>query len=128
MIQKSTLGLFAVAGLVVIGLVGLAVYKNVAPSPYDAFAQCLSDEGVTMYGAWWCPHCQNQKELFGNAFRNINYVECSAPGSRSMLPICSSAGITGYPTWRFADGSELNGEAPLASLAEKTTCQLPTIE
>ena len=31
----------------------------------NAFAQCLSEKAVTMYGADWCPHCQNEKNAFG---------------------------------------------------------------
>ena len=49
------------------------------PSKSDAaleeFAQCLRERGVTMYGADWCPHCQDQKTLFGSAFALVPYVE-----------------------------------------------------
>ena len=34
-----------------------------------------------MYGAYWCPHCAHQKELFGaEAWSLIPYVECSLKG------------------------------------------------
>ena len=110
--------------MVIILLVAIAG-RDRGPSKYDSFAQCLTDQGVKMYGAWWCPHCSNQKALFGRAFDNINYVECSAPGSRAMNQTCKNAGIEGYPTWEFADGNRLSGEQSLEELGGKTNCELP---
>ena len=28
-------------------------------------AEHLKTQGFLVYGAWWCPHCNTQKELFG---------------------------------------------------------------
>ncbi len=91
----------------------------------DVFAQCLSDAGAKFYGAYWCPHCQNQKAMFGKAAKKLPYIECSTPDGQAQLPICKDAGVTGYPMWSFADGSTINGEAELDVLAEKTACVLP---
>ena len=49
---------------------------------YDAFAHCLREKQLTMYGAYWCPHCAEQKELFGGSFSQVPYVECGIPGQR----------------------------------------------
>ena len=111
--------------LVLVGLVGWAIYNNNAPSKLDGLAQCLKDKGAVFYGAFWCPNCQNQKKLFGNAARLLPYLECSTPDGRGQLPVCMEQKIQGYPTWRFTDGSELTGEIPLSQLAEKTSCPLP---
>jgi hypothetical protein len=116
----------------VIGLfVLLVVLKNTADpvrrqvtTMYDDFAQCLSDAGARFYGAYWCPHCQNQKKLFDNSPK-IPYIECSTPNGKGQLQVCADAGVTGYPSWVFADGSRLNGEVPLETLSEKTSCELP---
>jgi hypothetical protein len=35
----------------------------------NAFAQCLEGKQVKMYAAYWCPHCFDQKEMFGSSFR-----------------------------------------------------------
>ena len=43
----------------------------------DDFAKCLTQKSVVMYGAYWCPHCQAQKKLFGSSFKYVNYVECT---------------------------------------------------
>lgn len=92
---------------------------------YDAFATCLKDQGAVFYGAFWCPHCQAQKKLFGKSVKLLPYVECSTADATGQTQECVDKKITGYPTWEFADGSRLNGEIPLAQLAEKTSCQLP---
>lgn len=109
-------------------LIGLLAYVNNAPTGpgrLDAFAQCLKDKGATFYGAFWCPHCQNQKAMFGSSKQFLPYVECSTPDGRGQTGICIQKKITGYPTWVFADLSTSTGEVPLATLAEKTGCTLP---
>jgi hypothetical protein len=92
---------------------------------YDAFATCLKDKGAIFYGAFWCPHCVNNKELFGSSKTLLPYVECSTPDGKDQTQICKDQKITGYPTWKFADGTELSGEVQLVTLAEKTACVLP---
>ncbi len=90
----------------------------------DVFAQCLSDAGAKFYGAYWCPHCQNQKRAFNNS-KKLPYIECSTPNGQAQTQVCVDAKITGYPTWEFADGSRFDGEQTLEVLAEKTKCTLP---
>ncbi len=87
--------------------------------PLDNFAQCLADKGVTMYGADWCPHCQNEKKVFGSAFQYVPYVECPQNPKK-----CLELGIQGYPTWVFADGRRLEGEQGIARLAEESGCAI----
>ena len=91
----------------------------------DGFATCIKDSGALFYGAFWCPHCQNQKAMFGASAKYLPYVECSTPDGSSQLPICNDAGVQGYPTWKFADGTIKTGEVPLAELAAATNCPLP---
>ena len=110
----------------VIGLMFFAGKVENGPSKFDGFAQCLKDKGAIFYGAFWCPHCQNQKKLFGSSKQYLEYVECSTPNGRGQLPVCTERGISTYPTWVFSDMSTSTGEVPLATLAEKTGCTLPT--
>lgn len=85
----------------------------------DGFAQCLTEKGFTMYGAYWCPHCQNEKAAFGDSFRKVNYVECTKEPNR-----CVAAGIKGYPTWITEDGRRLEGEQGIDGLSEASGCAL----
>ena len=93
-----------------------------ASGPNVALAQCLKDNGVTFYGAWWCPHCKAQKELFGDAVPALPYVECATKDGKSQTAICKEKKIEGYPTWEFKDGSRLNGVQTFAVLAASSSC------
>ncbi len=65
-----------------------------------AVAEALAASGAKFYGASWCPHCQDQKKLFGAAARRLPYVECSPNGPRApQATECVGADIKGYPTW-----------------------------
>jgi hypothetical protein len=101
------------------------LYYRKPVSTLDSFAQCLKAKGAKMYGAWWCPHCADQKEMFGFAFQYVNYVECSPEGQRTINDVCKQAGIKDFPTWQFPDGSRTEGTQPLAVLGQKTGCTLP---
>lgn len=72
----------------------------------------------TMYGAHWCPHCQDQKALFGQAFDQVPYVECSPNGGPGtpQAQICRDKGITSYPTW-IINGISYRGLRSLEELA-----------
>ncbi|MFZ2049023.1 MAG: thioredoxin domain-containing protein [Minisyncoccia bacterium] len=96
-----------------------------APSKYDALATCIKDSGATFYGAFWCPHCQAQKKLFGTAAKLLPYIECSTPDGSGQLQVCKDAKISGYPTWVFKNGTILSGEVTLDELAKQTSCVLP---
>lgn len=115
-------------GLIVIILIIAGAYFLVdafsGPGEFDNFAQCLKDKGAVFYGAFWCPHCQKQKAMFGKSAKLLNYVECSTPDGNRQTPACQEKNITGYPTWEFADGSRENGEVSLQKLSEKTGCSL----
>lgn len=102
--------------------------KSGSPSvdgKYDSLAICLKDKGAIFYGAFWCPHCQATKKLFGSSAKLLPYVECSTADGNGQTQICKDKKIMGYPTWEFKDGSRLTGEIPLSQLAEKTSCSLP---
>lgn len=86
----------------------------------EAVAQWVTQAGAKMYGAWWCPHCQDQKEMFGeSAFKKVTYIECANP-DRSQNAVCQAAGIKSYPTWEFADGSRVSQVMDFDELKEKT--------
>jgi hypothetical protein len=123
--NKKTITIGVIALIIIIGLMFFAKQATGGPSKLDGFAQCLKDKGATFYGAFWCPHCQNQKALFGSSKRYLPYVECSTPDSQGQTQICKEMGIKSYPTWVFPDMSTTSGEVALATLAEKTSCVLP---
>jgi hypothetical protein len=114
-----------IALVVIIGVLFYAQKFSGGVSKYEGFAQCLKDSGAKFFGAFWCPHCQAQKALFGSAKRNLPYIECSTPDGKGQLAVCKDNGVTSYPTWVFPDLSTTTGEVALSVLAEKTSCKLP---
>ncbi len=97
--------------------------RNAPPDNRDVLAQCLTEKGTKMYGAYWCSHCQAQKKSFGKAFKKVTYIECAIPGDpQNQTQVCKDAGIKGYPTWVFPSGDRVSGEQTLQTLAEKSGC------
>lgn len=94
-----------------------------SPIALEALAKCLSDQGALMYGTYWCPVCQSQKEMFGDAAQFLPYVECTERPQE-----CVDAGVRGFPTWIFRDGTELIGLQEAEDLARASGCALGTAE
>ena len=114
-----------IIGLIVIGVLA-SFLASARPNNLDSFAQCLKENGTKMYGAFWCPHCQRTKAMFGSAAQYLPYVECSTPDGQGQTQICIDKKISSYPTWVFPDGSMLTGEHTLQELADASKCPLPT--
>jgi hypothetical protein len=92
---------------------------------YDKFAQCLASKQAKMYGLYWCPHCLEQKEMFGEAFHYVPYEECAIKGSSELAPACKAAGVKLFPSWQFGMEPPKEGVLSLAALSDKTGCSLP---
>jgi hypothetical protein len=92
---------------------------------YDAFAQCLGNKQARMYGLYWCPHCLEQKEMFGESFHYVPYVECAIKGSSELTPQCKIAGVKLFPSWQFGTEPPKEGILSLEALSDKTGCSLP---
>lgn len=92
-----------------------------------ALAKHLHSIGAKMYGAFWCSHCLEQKEMFGHeAAKLLDYVECFPSGYRKGIKIekaCADAGIEGFPTW-IINGKVLSGEQELPELARASGFKL----
>jgi len=83
-----------------------------------ALARHLEAVGAKMYGAYWCPHCHEQKQLFGRAAAQyLPYVECAAENSSQQVNACTKANIRAYPTWVIG-GETYLGSQPLNKLAD----------
>jgi len=91
---------------------------------YDGFAQCMASKQVRMYGAYWCPHCAEQKEMLGKSYRFV-YEECGVPGSHAEQQKCFDLGVKLFPTWRFPDGTLTPGVFSPQELSSHSGCSLP---
>jgi len=88
-----------------------------------ALAEHLNEIGAKKYGAFWCPHCYEQKQLFGKtAFDKIDYIECDPRGTNPQPQACQEAGVQSYPSWEI-NGEMYRGTQPLERLAELSDYQ-----
>jgi|SRR5579863_8169733 len=92
---------------------------------YDNFAKCLASKQTKMYGLYWCPHCAEQKAMFGKAFQYVPYVECALKGGGGITGECKAAGIKLFPSWQFGTNPPKEGVFPMDELSDKTGCPLP---
>ena len=92
--------------IVILAVGGLGLYMGNRPSKYDDFAKALKQKGAEFYGAFWCPHCQEQKAEFGTSKKYLPYIECSNPDN-TQTKSCADNKIESYPTWKFKDGVRL---------------------
>jgi hypothetical protein len=111
----------------VIGLIWVMWYFSQPAQPtvnVEPFAKCLAEKKATMYGAYWCTHCQSQKAMFGKAFQYVPYVECT-----EETKLCTDKKIEGFPTWLIPDGQggekSLVGEQTFEALAAASGCAVP---
>ncbi len=94
------------------------------------FAKCLTEKGVTVYGfgTSWCTFCTEQEKMFGNAWKDLNYIECSiSENFNEQSELCNKAGIRGYPTWVLKGGEKIEGTFSFDVLSQRTGCPAPTI-
>jgi len=88
-----------------------------SPAAVD-LADHLSAGGAVMYSAYWCPHCHDQKELFGKqASDQLQVVECAPDGRDNQADLCKRKGLTGFPSWEIK-GKIDSGVKPLSELAD----------
>ena len=81
-------------------------------------AEHLTKTNAKFYGAGWCPHCKEQKEMFGSSVKRVPYVECSPGGPGTpQAAVCTAAGVESYPTWTI-NGQRYVGTQSLENLAQ----------
>lgn len=122
---KSRKKMLIWSGIVVALVVGYAGWWYYVNHRYDGFASCLASRQAKMYGLYWCPHCAEQKAMFGKAFRYVPYVECAIKDSRELAPACKTAGVKLFPSWQFGAAPPIEGVFPMQELSDKTGCSLP---
>ena len=120
-------------------LTGMALGLSVSTSPMDAkewsgtigeplrdsseqalqLVDHLRSVGARFFGAWTCPACFRQMNLFGKqAGAEVPYVECRKPEALpEQAEACREAEIRAYPTWVLSDGQRREGVQSLEALS-----------
>ncbi len=113
-LKFALMGIGALIALILIFAIGNAL----TPGPYDDFAKCLSEKGVTVYGAMgWCKYTQGQKAMFGKSFKYLNYYE------HTEYPVEQYGEIKKTPTW-IIGGKVYENTRSLEELSTLTGCPL----
>lgn len=96
----------AVSSVIVVALLFMhfSGYFDPAAGPekphLKALATHLRDSEARFYGAYWCPVCQEQKEMFEASAHRLPYVECTPRGRSGTLNFtCVANDVKDYPTW-----------------------------
>jgi glutaredoxin len=119
----------AAAAVLVVLHLHFAGFIGEAPRPEDPWvrglAEHLTKNDAKFYGASWCPHCNEQKKLFGPSVKRIPYVECSPGGPNTpQAEVCKSKDIKNYPTW-IINGQRTTGVQSLDTLAQASKYSPP---
>jgi thiol-disulfide isomerase/thioredoxin len=122
--KKGVLVFWGIIIAVIVLAIGSSFLVSGKSGQYDNLAMCIKKQGVIFYGAYWCPHCQRTKGLFGSAAKYLPYVECSNPDGQSQTQVCIDHKISSYPTWVRPDGAILQGEHTLQEWAAFSGCTL----
>lgn len=138
----GTLALYAPIGKAVAGAYNITsgsgqVFFTVKDTSGDAeiqLARHLKKIGAKMYSAYWCPHCYEQKKLFGiEALKDLPFVECAPDGKDAQTAVCQDIAAKvekqtgkpfGFPTWEI-NGKFYSGQETLQELATQSGYQGP---
>ena len=98
---------------------------------YSAFAQCLAEKNVVMYGSFRCGICAKTREMFGESFKYIQEVECHPEGKNAQTERCAKVGVKRTPTWTLEKDGEVlaktDGFTSPEKLAQMSACSLDLI-
>jgi uncharacterized membrane protein len=118
-------GAVTAAALAPFGMAFIFAFPQGGGAGFEAaLARHLREKGAVMYGAYWCPHCTEQKALFGDAANEVPYVECDAKGVNARPDLCAQAGVKSFPTWVMGD-QRREGVQSTRALAEFSKFEPP---
>ena len=98
-----------IVGALIVGflLIGVSYISTSSSDPgekYDEFAQCLAGKNYVMLGSATCSACLKQRDMFGEAFRFIEEMECDPRNvdnaeEEAEMNFCATFKIRKTPTW-----------------------------
>lgn len=97
--------LVSIAGGVVFLLSGKAIINSKKQEDIKGLVDCLLAKNVKLYISSDCSYCSQQKEIFGEYFSKIDYVNCEENGDWSED--CRKEEINSVPTWVFPDNTDI---------------------
>ncbi len=116
--------------IIILNLILFIVFNLPAGQQEDhsELAQCISKQGVNMYGSFRCSVCAKTRAMFSDSFQYINEIECHPQGENSQTALCLEKDLEGTPTWILEpNGKEQKrhtGFLNLEELAEFSGCDM----
>ena len=119
--KKTSTGVIIIGVVVVVAIVfGLVRWWQNSSEKYNQFAECISLKNAEIAGVDWCPHCQEQKKMFGDSFKYVIYNNCDL-----MKAWCDEHDVKQYPTWFINNKRQSPGVKSMEELSRLTGCPLP---
>jgi hypothetical protein len=116
----------ALALISAIGIDCTSLVKPATAQTAASLAYHLKQAGAKMYGASWCPYTRKQAQLFGDVFRQVQYIECSPNGRDGEFNSqCDKAGVYSFPTWVIG-GRTYTGMMSIQELANFSNYGTPS--
>jgi len=105
--------------VIIVAILGIAFFiiSKPAPAPQteEEAAICIGEKSL-LYVQLGCPHCEDQKELFGEYYKHLNVIDCFYERDK-----CSA--ISATPTWVIGF-KELQGVQSIETLMKETGCEI----
>lgn len=100
--EKITFRLVApviIAGLVAAAITYFAQTGTAVKKDYGELVECLNERGVVYYKSARCSSCRRQESLLGEAYKELNSVECHPDGENPNPELCLTKNISKTPTF-----------------------------
>lgn len=88
------------------------------PENINEFAKCLTEKNAELYVNAGCPHCAEQKAMFGDSLKYLKIIDCV-----DNPDLCLEKEIRYVPTWIINENKEV-GKKSFEELAELSGCKL----
>lgn len=101
---------------VILFAIGILYFKSkIVHDPSEDIIKCISENSV-LYVQAGCPHCETQKQKFGDKLELLNIIDCTKDTEE-----CISKGIRFIPTWIF-NNTYIEGDYSIEELKEMMNC------
>jgi uncharacterized membrane protein len=132
-INKKEIITIVLLGLFSVGVLYFVQRPKEPALDYTAFAQCLTEHRLVMYGSVTCAACARQRQQFGASFSEVEEIECDPRNAHAEVERCIAKGIERTPTWILENetGETItmlpSGVQSFDVLSELSNCDLPTL-
>lgn len=105
-----------IVGVIIFVIIVLYIKSLVScPNPQEKIVECIANNSV-LYIQAGCPHCDKQKEKFGECSKMLNIIDCTKTPEK-----CINANIKRIPCWVINE-TIIEGVYEINELKEMMNC------